>query len=209
MNFKPLMIERTLISSIKYANSEYARLTGGDEWISDRGVESYLAYFVGREFKKLASPLGGKIFLEVSIASLEDDGFRGKKILGRRGRHLNRKNRIDVVLANKKSKPIGVIELKRDQLWSSGWKSDIDRIASLVARTPVRFGAFGLFLSEREESGHICGSLNDLENYVELKQKKLSGKLRLRKFKTYCSRYATFHERRWRFAVAGCMYSKL
>jgi hypothetical protein len=141
-------LKSVLECSIVEANTHYEMLTGG-EWLSDRGVESIVAYHVSKAIKDVL-PKNQYVVPEVTVNQIEKK--LSVSLKGRRSIHFRKGNRIDVVLTNSAGKPFGVIELKRDR-FTSTWKKDADRVVYLLKTLDdIRIGAFAVFIGERNAS---------------------------------------------------------
>ena len=206
MRFNPNEIQEAIVSSIKEANREYSRLTGNVEWITDRGVESFLAYFVGRKLKKLVGDSRGNVFIEVSMKELKEH-LKGRKIIGRPGKHFFAGNRVDVVMTDKNFHVVGVVELKRND-FISGWKRDIERVAAVVRRAGVKFGCFAVFLSEDEGSPCIQQSLDLVNGHARKVCKSSLVRIKLKRFKPFYSKSKRFDGVAWRYAISLTMFTK-
>jgi hypothetical protein len=159
-------LKSVLECSILDANVHYEMLTGG-EWLSDRGVESVVAYHVSKAIKEIL-PKSQYVILEGTVKQIEEGGL-GVPLKGRRSIHFRKGNRIDVVLTNNVYKPFGVIELKRDR-FTSNWKKDADRVVYLMRRLDyIKIGAFAVFIGEQErKSGKsfIDDNMPDVTAYL-------------------------------------------
>jgi hypothetical protein len=160
-------LKKVLEHSIVEANAEYEILTGG-EWLSDRGVESVVAYHVSMAVKNVL-PKNHHVIPEGSVRQIQNGGL-GVTLKGRKSTHLRAGNRIDIVLTNNAYKPFGVIELKRDR-FTRNWKKDADRIVYLIKKLDyIRIGAFAVFIAEKErKSGKsfIGDNMPDVTAYLK------------------------------------------
>lgn len=157
----PGLVEKYLTIALKRANKTYCKLSGG-EWVSQRGVESFLAYFVAQPFQKFFSSSKACVLLEVSQKDLYDKYLPGVKSPRKRKSKGWSSNRFDVVVLRKdglKRSALGVVELKRDE-FGSGWEKDIKRLASIVmhcrktkrTNTEFQFGCFAAFVAEESNN---------------------------------------------------------
>src|ERR1700688_4519068 len=112
MRLSVSQIKKVLLTSIQEANKHYYKMSGG-EWITDRGVESFLAYHVSKAFKDLVRSQG-HVMVEISMKELFQKLQKNGTLRGRKNPHFKLGNRIDVVVTDKSHEPFGVIELKRD-----------------------------------------------------------------------------------------------
>jgi hypothetical protein len=152
---KPIQVERFVGGGLVEGNTRYHKLSG--EYVTDRGVESFLAYFVAQRFKRFFSPKKTCIRLEVSQSQLEKYYIGATKL----SRRFSQRGRFDIVVLGKAGEDgldlsaIGIIELKREQGYPGGYKKDIKRLASIVrdCRTNEKF-QFGCFAGVQcEEQG--------------------------------------------------------
>jgi hypothetical protein len=159
------LLKSVLERSILEANAHYEMLTGG-EWLSDRGVESIVAYHVSKAIKDVL-PKSHYVIPEVTVNQIEKK--LSVSLKGRRSTHFRKGNRIDVVLTNNANKPFGVVELKRDR-FTSIWKKDADRVVYLVKTLDhIKIGAFAVFIGEKErQSGKsfIHDNMPDVTTYL-------------------------------------------
>jgi hypothetical protein len=160
-------LKEVLERSVVDANQHYEMLTGG-EWMSERGVESVMAYHVGKAIKE-ALPNSHFVIPEGTIKQIEN-GSTNAPLKGRRSNHLKKGNRIDIVLTNNSYTPFGVIELKRDR-FTYNWKRDADRVVYLMrAFDCIKIGAFAVFIGEEERKSRksfIDDNMPDVTAYLD------------------------------------------
>lgn len=156
---EPDTVEKFVVSGFKEANERYCELSGG-EWITTRGVESFLAYFVARPFARFFSSKKVSILLEVSKAQLEKNYLRQLRLSG----GGDGRSRFDLVLLERDGlyrHAVGVIELKREdpEIYPSGYSKDIKRMAAIVGDCQnlpsFQFSCFAGFVSERKGKKRI------------------------------------------------------
>lgn len=166
-------------------------------------MESYVAGYVARKFKKLVAPAKGNVFLEVSMKEVKAH-IDGKKIIGKHGKHLSSRNRIDVVVTDKKNQVKGVIELKRNEFYSH-WETDVRRVASIVARAGIDFGCFAAFVYEAKGDNTIDECWKGVRDYAEAVR---PAGIRLEEFAVHRSRFESFDGDKCRYGIVGCIFRK-
>lgn len=201
-------IKKVLLTSICEANDYYYQMSGG-EWITDRGVESFLAYHVSRAFKTRVGSRG-HVMVEISMRELLD---QVGSLKGRSNLHFKAGNRIDVVITDRSHQPIGVVELKRN-VFTKHWLRDADRISTIMRRLPrVRFGAFAVLMAESKGDTWLNEQLEAIRSHVKKKNKGASEGIVFTAFeKTSAWESGKWQNKPWdkpgRYSIAGFIISR-
>lgn len=214
MNLSAAEVERCVVSGVKAANAAYEKIS--NEWVSDRGVESLVAYFVARQLHREFSKKGRvNVVLEASIREMEKHYLEKRKIKGFRGRYLSPRNRIDITLLRRISaqdwNALGFIELKRNCDFD-GWKNDVKRVAAIVHRCgggDLQFGCFAAFGHERQGKGEwLVATEKDVLRFMRAEKTKWSN-IRLVPFRRRLSKWviSDFDGHRCRYSIFGGVYT--
>jgi hypothetical protein len=216
----PNNVERFVVNGLVEGNRRYYKLSGG-EYLTDRGVESFLAYFVAQPFQKFFSAKDTCILLEVSRGEFAKNYIREMKLSGPPASG----SRFDIVLLRKSGKDglerdaFGVIELKREdpEEYPRGYRKDIKRLASIVGdcRTnkDFQFGCFaGVVCEKREDNGLIEKQRSRWTAFMTRAAKQMGIKVRI--FSPLNRQYEFDKSKRngkvrsgyWRIEVIGCVF---
>jgi hypothetical protein len=203
MRLSVSQIRNALLTSMSEANEHYSKMTGG-EWITERGVESFLAYYVSNAFKNLMGS-DGYVTVEMSMKELRN-ALENKK-----DSHFKSGERIDVVVTDNSHKPFGVVELKRDE-FVGNWEKDADRILAIMRDfSEIEFGAFAVFMSEGRDEAWLDEKLQDIRDHVKERKKGAIGSVVFTHFeKTSSWIDGAWNGESWsgRYSVAGVILSR-
>jgi hypothetical protein len=209
----PRQIEDCIVRAIKSANRAYENLSGG-EWVSQRGVESFVAYFVATALAKNFVPRERyAVLMEVSINELERKYVHGKPLRGRRGKGRYKGNRVDIVVIERideKWHAVGLVELKRNEFFSQ-WGSDVKRVSGLIRRygpsSYLQWGCFAAFACESRAKPWICRAWK--EEWRPFLKKQSDG-LNCHLIKPANTKFKRYEgdDDAWRFEIVGGVYGR-
>ncbi|HZT26197.1 MAG TPA: hypothetical protein VFA57_10880 [Pseudolabrys sp.] len=204
---RPEQAENFVINALKRANRVYCKLSGG-EWVTGRGVESFLGYFVAQPFLKFYRSKDVFVTLEATQSEFKKE-FAPKLRWGKK----KSRGRFDIVLWSKrgtKKYALAVIELKREHHSYGGYKKDIKRVASVVADCQkagagLQFGCFAACVSEYKGDEWISRDLKrDWKPLMKREAKRK--KIKVRVFQPVLGLFQDWEDARVRFSVLGCVF---
>ncbi|MBK1622812.1 hypothetical protein [Afifella marina] len=196
-------VGESVIQGMKEANRDYEHLSS--EWVHERGVESFVSAYVSQWLRKKRSLGVRRVLIEATIAELKEKCANFEADSGYFWENLHGGKRIDIVCIGDNNDAIGVVELKRNKIYSE-WASDIERVKTLAGRVRcVDFGTFGAFVGFREGEDVA----DEAYKFIRKQSECLSGakSLSVLPFR-YNSRWKEYSDALWRYSIVGCTFYK-
>ena len=191
----------SVINGISRANNDYFNMSG--EWVSDRGVESFVSSYVAKDIRSNIILNSGRVLLEVSVKDALEN--YAQRYGSDRNKFSNLRQRFDIVVLNKNDELYGVVEIKRDKYYGN-WKKDVERVSEVVRYLQSGqgkvFGCFAGFVVEEDGEDEIEEVFSMLRKCcLGLKQKE-DTLFRL------VSDYQKIEGDKWRFGILGCLFEQ-
>lgn len=160
-------IREATLEGVQAANVEYEKWSGG-WWVTDSGIEGHVVSTVARKlYGRVAGD--GYVVMELGFGIIQQWSGAGRP-RGRPLPNLNEGNRADIVILDKKERPIYVIEVKR--LWDKRpCLDDLNRMRDLILKFgqeregSLRRGLLAFLAVGREANGTTARLA--LENQVQ------------------------------------------
>ena len=103
-------IKKAILKGLQLANKRYERWSGG-WWLTDSGVEGHAVSTIGEMLNRQVAG-SGNIVMEMPFGTIEEWSGAGRP-RGRPRETLNASNRADIVVLDRRDRPVYVIEVKR------------------------------------------------------------------------------------------------
>ena len=145
-------IKDTILQGVQEANEEYEEWSNG-WWLTDSGVEGLMVATIARRLVSIIAK-NESLVMELPFRDIEE--WSGASRPDRRPKKtLKGRNRADIVILDRRDRPICVIEAKR--LWNrTGCLGDLKRIRNLILASAdqpsgsLNFGFLAIMLAKKD-----------------------------------------------------------